>query len=63
MIFKIMPIIFLLLFNSAFAQFSLYLEHKIPLQKDQVSCLKINNDGRFLAFGTRSRPRGYRLYF
>ncbi len=54
MILKSIPIIFLLLFNSAFGQFSLYLENKIPVKGDNVACLKINNDGRFLAFGTNS---------
>ena len=53
MIFKTIPIILLLLFNNTFGQFSLYLENKIPVNRNQVSCLKINNDGRFLAAGTK----------
>ncbi len=42
------------LFDTATAQFSLYLEQKIPLQSEHVSCLKINSEGRFLAIGARS---------
>ena len=53
MIFKTIPIIFILFFNNAFGQFSLYLENKIPVHNDLVTCLKINNDGRFLAYGTK----------
>jgi WD40 repeat protein len=53
MIIKKIPIILLLLSTSAFGQFSLYLENKIPVNHNQVSFLKINSDGRFLAAGTK----------
>jgi WD40 repeat protein len=54
MIFIKIIIIFLIFVSTAFAQFSLYLENKIPVKEQNVNCLKINNEGRFLALGTKS---------
>jgi len=45
------PVIFLLLLNTATAQFNLYLQQQIPLQTTTVSSMEISANGRFLALG------------
>ncbi len=52
MVFRMMIMIWLVLLDTALAQLSLYLEHEIPVQRELVSCLKINSESRFLAIGT-----------
>lgn len=40
--------------HVVFAQFNLYLESKIPVSAERVSCIKISRDGRFLAYSENS---------
>jgi WD40 repeat protein len=48
-------VILILVFSiTVHAQFSLYLENNIPVKTQSISCIKISNDGRFLAFGEKS---------
>ena len=52
----IQKILFLLLcLNiSASAQFSLYLDNKIPVHTENITCISISKGGRFLAYGDKS---------
>jgi len=44
----------LLFISNGFTQFSLYLEHKIPVKSDRVESIQFSKGGRFLAFGDKS---------
>ncbi len=44
-------LLFFFVVQRAFGQFSLYLEHQIPVSSEQVACIQLSKDGRFMAFG------------
>ena len=50
---NIILIIVIFFIHSAYGQFSLYQESKIEIGSEKVCCMRISNDGRFLAYGDK----------
>ncbi len=49
----ITAVVFVLLTQTIFAQFNLYLEHRIQIDTEEINIMKISPNGRFLAFGDK----------